>query len=199
MGRTPWWTYLWPGLPQLWRQAGWGSLAVAAGFAALVNLALASSLVWSELLTPGPRIGVWAAVAVVWTGSAFVSYWQQCRRPVEQAHGTAEGAFALALDHYLKGNWFEAEHVLRELLGRDPGDVDAGLTLATLFRHTGRHDEALRQLDAIERLEASGKWELEISRERELLAEVGAEDAQASGQSASAGADDPAAKISDAA
>jgi len=199
VGRMPWWTSFWPGLPQLWRQAGLGPLAVAVGFAALVNLALAGSLLWSELLAPAPRIGVWVAVVVVWVGSAVISRWQQRRLTVEHPHHPTEEAFALALDHYLKGNWFEAEHVLRDLLGRDPRDVDAGLMLATLFRHTGRYEEALRQLDEVERFEASGKWELEIGRERELLAEARAEEVEPSDESASASPDDPSAKISDAA
>ena len=41
--------------------------------------------------------------------------------------------------------------------------------LATLLRHTGRLDEATRQLDTLARLEGAGKWELEIRQERELL------------------------------
>ena len=195
----PWWTYLWPGLPQLWRQAGPGALATAVGFAALANLALAGSLLWSELLAPGVRIGTWVAVAVVWACAAMISSWQERRPAVERPDGPAGEDFALALDHYLKGNWFEAEHVLGGLLRRDPRDVDAGLMLATLFRHTGRHEEASRQLERIERWEASAKWELEIGRERELLAEARAQDGQASGEPVSAPSKEPPAKIPDAA
>ena len=42
--------------------------------------------------------------------------------------------------------------------------------LATLMRHTGREEEAARQLDVLVRWEESQKWELEIRHELELLA-----------------------------
>jgi single-stranded DNA-specific DHH superfamily exonuclease len=72
----------------------------------------------------------------------------------------------------LKGNWFEAECVLVGLLRCDPRDVDAGLMLATLFRHTGRLDEAARQLDSVERFDEAAKWIVEIDRERQWLAQA---------------------------
>ena len=44
--------------------------------------------------------------------------------------------------------------------------------LATMLRHTGRLDEANRQLDQIELIEHSRQWELEINRERQLSADA---------------------------
>ena len=44
--------------------------------------------------------------------------------------------------------------------------------LATLMRHTERFDEATRQLDRLVRIEGAEKCEMEIRRERELLAET---------------------------
>ena len=78
--------------------------------------------------------------------------------------------FTPARDHYLHGNWYEAEETLVQLLRRDPNDVDARLMLATLMRHTERFDDARGQLKQLQRLEAAGKWQLEIRREWEYLA-----------------------------
>jgi thioredoxin-like negative regulator of GroEL len=73
------------------------------------------------------------------------------------------------MDHYLKGNWFEAEYLLSGLLAANPRDVDAGLMLATLWRHTGRFDEALEGLARLERCEDAKKWQWEIGQERDLV------------------------------
>ncbi len=172
MGRKPWAVYLWPGLPQIWTQGSWSGLASAVGFAALLNLAVMASLLWSELLTPGVRNLVWLAVVVIWGSSAVFSYWWDSRPPSPPDKGSAKDPFIEALNHYLKGNWFESEHVLLGLLAKSPRDLDAGLMLATLLRRTGRFDEAGSQLDRLERLDGSEKWELEIVRERELLEEA---------------------------
>ncbi len=72
----------------------------------------------------------------------------------------------------MKGDYYQAEHVLEGLLRRNVRDLDARLMLATLLRHTGRLDEATRQLDTLARFEGAGKWELEMRQERELLAEA---------------------------
>jgi uncharacterized protein HemY len=137
-----------------------------------VNLALASTLLWSELLAAGVRSSVWVAVVVVWGTSALVSYWSDCRSRSSSQAPPAAGAFAEAVDHYLEGDWFQAERVLLGLLGENPRDFDARLMWATLLRRTGRLDEAERQLDRLERLDGSQKWELEIRRERQWLREA---------------------------
>lgn len=172
MERRPWPTYLWPGLPQIGGSGSWAGLALAFGFALLLNLALASTLLWSELLAPGVRSSVWVAVVIVWGTSALVSYRSDCRSRSSSQAPPAAGAFAEAVDHYLQGDWFQAERVLLGLLGKDSRDVDARLMLATLLRRTGRLDEAERQLDRLERLDGSQKWELEIRRERQSLQEA---------------------------
>jgi len=79
------------------------------------------------------------------------------------------------MEFYLQGQWFEAEKKLVSLLRQNPRDVEARLLIATLFRHTRRWEEALRQLDQLERLEASRAWALEIHRERELIRQAKAQ------------------------
>jgi hypothetical protein len=169
MHTTPWATYLWPGLPHIWSCGAWSGLFFAGVFAVLLNLGLATSLVWSELFTPGLRTLIWLGIGAFWVTSAVFSHRWHRQHPVGQRTGPTENDFREALNHYLKGNWFEAEHVLTGLLRRNPRDLDAGLMLATLFRHTKRYREAQVSLDRLERFEGSEKWELEIRRERDLL------------------------------
>lgn len=171
MGRMPWATYLWPGLPLVWKDGRWGALALAVGFAALVNLALMASLLWSELFATGVRSSVWMAVVILWWGSALLSYRWDSRASIRAESHRAQDAYAEALERYLQADWFESERTLRRLLEEDPRDLDAGLMLATLLRRTGRPREAERELDRIERFDGSRKWELEIRRERDLLNE----------------------------
>ena len=108
---------------------------------------------------------VWAA-AVGWSI-------RQCRRRARcRGRTPARDSFAEALDHYLKGDYYQAEQILEGLLRRNVRDLDARLMLATLLRRTGRLDEAARQLDVLATIGRRGKWELEIEDERERLAEA---------------------------
>ena len=199
MGRMPWATYLWPGLPLVWRDGRWGALGVAVGFAAVVNLALMASLLWSELFASEVRNSVWMAVVIIWWGSAVFSYRRDSRGSIQAESNPAQDAYAEALDRYLQGDWFESERVFRRLLEENPRDLDAGLMLATLLRRTGRPGEAERQLDRIERFDGSQKWELEILRERELLDGDRGGRAQESFPRAQTAMPDPPAKMADAA
>ncbi len=74
-----------------------------------------------------------------------------------------------AQTEYLKGNWIEAEAILRKLLRRSPRDVEALLLLATMQRRTGRFDQARQQLQQMSRLDAAQPWHVEIRDQRELL------------------------------
>jgi tetratricopeptide (TPR) repeat protein len=149
------------------------------GTAVGLDLLVLGSFGWSELIAPGLRSGLWVGFAVFWIGAAVWSAKQCRRRAAADETNPGETGFSEALDHYLKGDYYQAEHVLEELLRRNLRDVDARLMLATLLRHTGRLDEAMRQLDTLVRLEGAGKWQWEIDRERELLAEAKTEKATA--------------------
>ena len=170
MRKMSWMMYLWPGLPQLSGRGSWSALVVAVGAAALLNVALLATFVWTELLTPDLRILYWLFLAGAWIFSAGLSGWLRRREQSLNQAGANRDIFSEALDHYLRGNWFEAERALSRLLRRNRRDAEARLMLATLLRHTRRWDEAARQLDVLVRLEDAQKWELEIRREAELLA-----------------------------
>jgi tetratricopeptide (TPR) repeat protein len=158
---------LWPGLPPLWLRSSLFGLAVAVGWAALLNLAMISSVVWVEILSPWTRAGVWLVVVIGWIGSA-TRCWPMVRA-VQGVGGDQEGLFRRAQNEYLQGHWFEAEVALDRLLQHDPDDAEARLLLASLYRRSGRRDEALQALSRLARSDAADRWPLEIQRELALL------------------------------
>jgi len=172
MGRTPWAIHLWPGFALVWKRGGWLALGWALAFAALVDFAIVATFIWTGLFPALVRKAAWMAVAVVWVGSALVDRW--LGRGLDSSDETArpDDPFREVVEQYVQGNWFETECLLADLLRRNPRDVDAGLMLATLYRHTGRLDEAVERLDHLQRLDEGAKWALEISRERRWLAEA---------------------------
>jgi hypothetical protein len=171
MRRTPWTTYLWPGLPQLWSYGSWSGLALAVGLAAIFDVLLLASFGWSELIGLNWRIWTWAAFGAVWAAAAVWSI-GQCRRQIVRSRTPKDDPFVAARDCCLQGDYYRAEQILDGLLRRNGRDLEARLMLATLLRRTGRRDEAARQLDLLGRLEGAGKWELEIEDERERLTET---------------------------
>lgn len=167
-----WILCLWPGLPQLWLAGAWSGLALAVGFASLLNLLLLTSFLWTEWVEGAFRVAGWTAVAVLWSVSIVTGRrWLQ-EQVVENRRRREEDLFPRALGEYLKGNWYEAEAACKILLRRVSGDVQARLLLATLLRRTRRWSEAREQLDVLGRLEAAANWEFEIAGERERLTEA---------------------------
>jgi thioredoxin-like negative regulator of GroEL len=169
---------VWPGLARLWLRGQWTSLASAIGFGCLLQLALVLTFVWPQLLSQDfPPLAVptaaWLLVVGFWIGG-FRSSIALRRQIAREANGdplAVEPLLRQVQVEYLKGHWIEAETLLRQLLGQRPADVEAQLLLATLYRRTQRHDEARKQLDALTRLPAAGRWIEEIDRELKRLAQ----------------------------
>jgi hypothetical protein len=193
MQRLRWLTLAWPGLPQLWFAGSLTGLAVAIGFAALLNLGLLSGWLWTELFSPQIQSLIWLAAGVFWLAAAASSARWVAGLSMSGPSADDEGLFNLARSEYLKGNWFEAEVTLDRLLTRNVLDVEARLMLAMLLRHTRRDAEASQHFAQLSRMEGAERWELEISREQARLAvrvrtSVGTEEAA-----------DPEAQLSEAA
>jgi hypothetical protein len=170
MRRLRWVTLVWPGLPQLWFAGSWTGLAMAAGFAALLNLAFVCSRLWTELFSPELLALIWLVAGMIWIASAAVSVRWVAALKMSGPSADDEDLFNSARSEYLKGNWFEAELALNRLLTGNLLDVEARLMLATLLRHTGRHEEAAEQLARLSRTDGAERWTLEIARQRTRLA-----------------------------
>lgn len=181
----------WPGLAQLWLRGTWSSLALAIGFSVLLNVALVATFVWPTLLGETFPVFAWTAIAVIWICSAVVSYrmiglWSG--PPVMAANAKVADnedfllenechtLFNRAQGEYLKGNWIEAEALLKRQLSSNERDVESRLLLATLFRHTRQWDLAENELETMQRFDASVHWQFEIQRERELIHQFKADD-----------------------
>ncbi len=172
MRKKPWAIYVWPGLPHIWFSGSWSALGVAVIAAVLLSAVMVGSFGWTELITPGMRNTLWASLAVVWCIAAIVSAVKLRHEAAKDETGESENPFGQAVDLYLKGDYYQVERVLSKLLKENARDLDARLMLATILRHTGRFDEASKQLDQLICFDGAERWELEIQRERELLSEA---------------------------
>ena len=182
MRRMRWAVDVWPGGTHLWMRGSWLGLATAVVFTVLLGVVLAATLVWTEWFEGHVQTGLWTALASIWIVAAVVG--RRARKKDLATHGgqsdpsepaghlqgsSGQDLFREAQAQYLKGNWFEAELLLGKILQADRHDADALLMLVTLWRHTGRQDEAAAGLTRLECLEGAQKWEQEISTERARL------------------------------
>jgi hypothetical protein len=158
---------LWPGLTSAWHEGKPKGLCIAVLFAWAVCLLLLATFVW-----PG-WIARWLVV-LSWTGLAI--YWlcelirgQLRMAGVFTAGQDSEERFQLAQRAYLRGNWFEAEAELLELIQRVPDDVPALLLLVGVLRHTHRYRPALRRLEQLQLLDAAAAWAFEIHQEKKWI------------------------------
>ena len=181
----------WPGLARLWMRGSWSALALAIGFSVLLNIALVATFAWPTLLGDTFPAVAWPIIIVIWVISVVVSYrmigsWSS--PPVMAAEtkvaekgeflkeNESDTLFNRAQGEYLKGNWIEAEALLKRQLSSNERDVESRLLLATLFRHTRQWDLAENELETMQRFDASVHWQFEIQRERELIHQIKADD-----------------------
>ncbi len=186
-------TYLWPGLDGLWHEGRVKELAMAVGFAALLNI-----MVGISFLMPGPlpgatlhgatssgSVGSWTGTlglaATLWSAGWFlvglmwvVGIWLAARRSADrgtrQGRKNREDLFIQAQAEYLRGHWIETQVLLERQIRLDPGDVESHLLLSSVYRRTGRRDLSRRQLLRTQGFQGSQKWRSEIDRELKRLA-----------------------------
>jgi tetratricopeptide (TPR) repeat protein len=177
--RAPWFAYMWPGLPHLWVNGSWAGLVLAIGFAVLLNLAIVGTFVWPELLPARARWIGGGLLAVLWLAALWETRGelrrQAARRdgesPLPQDVADAERQaevdrlFIAAQASYLASDWAEAEKILLDALRLERDDIECQLLLATMWRHSGRKNEAIRRLRRLSRLDAATGWQFEIQRE----------------------------------
>ena len=159
---------LWPGLAGLWYRGLGRSLLLAVICAWAACLLLLATWVWPEWLSRGLLRVMWFAAIVAWLFQVVVDHWQVSRWSLAVSDEDAE-AFENAQREYLRGNWFDAEAILLQVVHRQPRDVEALLLLVSVLRQTHRWQAALRRLGELELLDAAARWTFEISREKQLI------------------------------
>jgi tetratricopeptide (TPR) repeat protein len=171
-------TVFWPGLPRLWLLGEWSALCLSAGFAILLNLVVVATWGWIELLDAPLLFAAWTGTVLFWLVSLFSGMRQILALLRVSDPNSLADLFRTAQGEYLKGNWFEAESALNQLLELHPGDADAHLLLASLLRRTGHAKEARERLKKLATLAAADKWQLEIAREWRMQSGAAAATAQ---------------------
>jgi thioredoxin-like negative regulator of GroEL len=186
----------WPGLEALWQQGDLRGLLWAFSFATAVNLALVSTLVWPQWLEAPQAQGLWILTAAIWAIATYLQRRQAipAADPTPVASDRDDALFIQAQTEYLKGNYDEAQWLLRQRLAVVPRDAEARLLLATAYRRSGQSANAREQLTTLQRFDQSAPWAEEIDREFARLSpdsDKAAEDVQNS-ESAKVGGDSTA-------
>lgn len=158
----------WPGLAGLWYRGVSRSLLLAVLFSWLVSLLILATFVWPMWFQVWLVRLSWLAVSSSWLVSVLWSHWT-LGRLIGSSDKDAQGAFVQAQEEYLRGNWFEAEAILLDLLQQFPRDAEALLLLVGVLRHTQRWQPALRRLDQLDTLDTAAPWKFEILRERKMI------------------------------
>lgn len=158
----------WPGLAAAWHRGLTRGLAVALVYSWTICLLLLATFVWPEWLATGFVRSLWLGAFVVWCVESARSSWRMASL-LETSSVDSDEAFATAQEQYLRGNWFEAEALLLEIVHQHPRDAEATMLLVGVLRHTQRWQAALRRLAQMELQEASASWRFEIARERHLI------------------------------
>lgn len=180
-------TLAWPGLPWLWLRGSAAGLVLATAFAVVIDTAILTTFIWTELVDLQVAVGLWTAAAAIWivaTVSAVSAF------PPALPSGrdaTVDAMFIAARDAYLSRDWLSAESKLRAALELAPTDGEVQLLLATLLRRVGRLDEAREAIQKLSRSDAGAPWRSAIVRELDLLGRR-TERSTADGAAASAGA-----------
>lgn len=163
-------------------RGSWAGLVVAVGFTTLTNVLLLATFVYRDWIdTDAISIG-YGTLVTVW----LLAWWQSRWERVAAAEDTDDVSvspakakrrqeqdqlFCTAQQKYLESDWVAAEQLLLKLLKQNARDIEGRLMLATLWRHQQRWQEAERQLDRLERMEAAENWQQEIAAERLRLKE----------------------------
>ena len=162
-------TLLWPGLPWLWLRGSLAGLTLALAFALVLDVAVISTWIWSDLVDLEISLGIWTATAAVWL-VATLSALSAFPPPIPVARDQAtDTLFLKARDAYLARDWLTAEMNLRALLQLSAMDGEAQLLLGTLLRRLGRWQESRQALEKLSRSDSGGHWRSAIDRELAYL------------------------------
>ena len=166
-------TLIWPGLPWLWLRGSIGGLVIALAFAVLLDMAILTTWIWSDVVDLQISIGIWTTTFAVWI-LATTSAISRFPTPIpKKQDARVERLFLEARNAYLAHNWLTAETRIRSLLALAPTDGEAQLMLITMLRRVNRIREARHALEQLSRSDSGALWQTEINRERLLLEDAG--------------------------
>ena len=66
MGFARYLTLVWPGMPWLWLRGSFLGLVLALAFAVILDVAVLTTWIWSELIDVRLSLAVWTATAAIW-------------------------------------------------------------------------------------------------------------------------------------
>jgi len=164
-----WYLWLVPGLAPLLVRPTWSAWIGSVLLSAIFQVALATTLLWPELVSPEIKNFLWLAVCAGWITGVVLS-WRFVRTEEQRAtQRELDDTYPQALHAYLRGDRALVESLLRNRLRRDPQDVEAALLLASVWRRQGRLPAARSLLSKLRKVERAAPWLFEIDRELEIL------------------------------
>lgn len=147
-------------------------------FATLLQAALAATFAWMDrggTFSTAAAALSWVSVLSLW--GVGICWWRTDVRHAVGAEmrfdGECDGWLRQAQREYLREHWLEAELLVRQILARQPGDIEARLLGASILRRTGRESEARRELMRLAGDPRAALWRWEIETELGLLAGIG--------------------------
>lgn len=151
------------------RYGRWGHLIIALSFLFSFNMVILLNYHWIDCVPSGAKKWLVILLFAFWGVLSIVADMLSKKYENIMNYDTKGDLFLQATTFYLKGNWFETECVIRKLLRNNPGDVEARLLLATLYRHTDRFVEAENGLRELSRFDNAKIWHYEILLEKIAL------------------------------
>jgi tetratricopeptide (TPR) repeat protein len=155
---------VWPGLAQIWTGQELLGLFVAAAFAGVLNLALVSRLLWTELFAPQVSAFFAALAVVTWISSLGYTLWWTWQCHPQRYRLEIDALFRDALEAYLQGRWNDARRGLERILAMDENDADALMQLGLLFARTDQPAMARRAFRQCLETDSGSKWRWEIAQ-----------------------------------
>ena len=167
--RWRWAVYIWPGFSQIISRAEVSGLMMAMLFAVGVNLLLAATFVWKQLLPAELLIAFWSILCIFWLVSVVVAARRDWYLRALVGSDVAQDLFSAANKEYLRGRFEQARKNLQRLIELNPRDVEARLLLTTIGLREGQVEECDGQLRRLQRLSSAAKWSAEIRQQWQQL------------------------------
>lgn len=159
---------LWPGLVSVWYRGSARGLLLSVLFSWAICFLLLATFVWQSWVSNWIVVLLWCSLGCYWLFELVRSQFAIANM-VRPASDEANERFENAQREYLKGNWYEAEAKLLDVVSEHSDDVAAILLLVGVLRHTRRWRPALRRLEQLTLMDAAAGWQFEIRQEKQRV------------------------------